>query len=229
MIQLLLLVVLATASSAHISEGQIAHPVSISQAGLDAEAIQIEYVTEGMRKGELLLRLTHGEVKAELGWDTNNQILRFEAARGVLSAADSNVSIEEKLDLLRLLLRRLFQAADLPDTFTFIINYLSELNSRLAEASAESKAWDKKNGCPLSGTTNRFVRQLMNERHLYVDLEKVFEEVDYSVTVSDVENVLVEEVRHLKDTGSVLLRNRLLPREKLPTSASVYFAVKRRK
>jgi hypothetical protein len=179
-----------------------------------------------MRKNELLLRLAHGEVKAELGWDENNQILRFEATRGALSAADSNVSIEEKLGLLRLLLRRLFQAVDLPDTFTFIINYLSELNSRLVEASAESKAWDKTKGRPFSGTTNRFVKDLMNERHLYVDLEKVFEGVGYSVTVSDVENVLVEEVRKLKDIGSVSLRNRLLPRERLPTTASFYFAVK---
>ena len=228
-IQLLLLVTLAIAAPAGDSSGQTVRPENTGQIGLDAEVIQKEYVTEGSRKGELLLRLAHGEVKAELGWDKKDEILRFEATRGTLSAADSNVPIQEKLGLLRLLLGRLFQESDLPDTFTFIINYLSELNSRLVEASAESKAWDKTKGRPFSGTTNRFVKDLMNERHLYVDLEKVFEGVGYSVAVSDVENVLVEEVRNMKDTGSVSLRNKLLPREKLPTTASLYFAVKRSK
>jgi hypothetical protein len=229
MIQLLLLVILATAAPAGDSIGQIARPQPAAQISPDAEVIQKEYVTEGSRKGELLLRLAHGEVKADLGWDRKDQVLRFEATRGTLGAADSNVSIQEKLGLLRLLLARLPQETDLPDAFTFITDYLSELNLRLAEASALAKAWDKTNGRPFSGSTNRFVKDLMNERHLYVDLEKVFERAGYSVTVSDVENVLVEEVRSMKDPGFASVRHKLLPRQKLPTTASLYFAVKRGK
>jgi hypothetical protein len=227
--KLLPLIALAMATQAPNSRGQAAHPGPNVQIGLGAEAIQVEYVTDGIRKGELLLRLSHGEVKAELGWDKKNRILRFEATRGELSAADSHVSIEQKSGLLRLLLGRLFQTADLPDAFTFLINYVSELNARLAEASAWAKAWDKTIGRPFSGGTNRFVKDLMNEQHLYADLEKVFNGVGYSMTVSAVEDVIVEEIRYLKDPEFMSLREKVGPQAKLPTTASLYFAVKRDK
>lgn len=192
-----------------------------------SETIKITIVTTGIRKGSTSFSLIQDSDKADLIYAHDNSALFFSVAHGSQAPAASDISLTKKLGLLRLLLRRFFEVEGGAENYEFAFANYREIGPRVAEAALSSDGWDARNGRPITGDTNEFVKSLLNQRNLYPELVQVVAEFGYAISVMEVEHVIVEPARDCQ--VSTVAKRSSAHVDKLPCSMSIRFAIQRKK
>jgi hypothetical protein len=214
----------AMVSTLHIASAKLPNRViERLVAEVVDQSITIDNPIDGVHRGETVFRIAEGPLIGELGFSVSRSALRFEVKQQDQPSAESSVAIDQKVQILQPLLRRFFATQSAHHRLEFQINYFSELAPRLAAAAAHSKKWNRSSGRPFSGSSEEFVKNMLNVEHLYPELEKLFSNFNYSIQAIAVEKVMIEKKHNLTGSEFTVISKQLKPHDKLPVSASIYF------
>jgi hypothetical protein len=111
---------------------------------------------------------------------------------------------------------RLTPDGSLPDS--------QELSIRLAQAAHRSPNWDVRKGRPKKGDINGFIKNLANDRMIYLELKELFHQYHKRITISSVEKVLVSEAGKLGYFDR-LKSDGIQASDRLPFDCMVWFGV----
>lgn len=141
------------------------------------------------------------------------------------------IPINEQLPLLCHMLLRYLQMGGgvLPSRFN--MDFYDEMKPRLVAAAAESSDWDPKAGRPRKGLLNDNVVNLMNEKKVYEELDKLFAELGFKISVGAVEKAdsFILSIAQMKKRGIHVSTAGLSPGDRYPTQALInFYELKRR-
>ncbi len=132
-----------------------------------------------------------------------------------------------------LILKSIFKDSSLQVEFTTLqwgrlnssTNRDLTLSKRLAIATAQSDAWNKKYGKPFKGHENEFIQKLANTGQIYPELVKLFAGFGYKIKVSGVEKVLVQQAHKMTFWNEI--SDQVSSDDKLPFDCQTWFTIER--
>jgi hypothetical protein len=170
-----------------------------------------------------VLRTKQDNLRAELRAESASGALGFSVTQSQPGNA-SEVPAAKKMALFHNLMQRLFETEQRRQHYDLGVGPYPEMFDRLVSDAAASKQWDGQSGRPLRGSTNAFVKHLLNARGAYSELDEAVKPLGYRVGVSGVEHVVIAPVGQLSAERRAKLP-RTEPSTRLPSSASVYFSL----
>ncbi|MDH5426743.1 MAG: hypothetical protein OEZ57_05870 [Nitrospirota bacterium] len=140
---------------------------------------------------------------------------------------DCPQSLEEKLALLSAMIEMLIPDTEDRQTIrTLFVGRLvltfPDIAQRLAKAASESSEWDAQRAWKEPGYSTRFVLQLLQQDHLFPELQEAMAGFGFQVHIASVEKILMAKPHDIK-FGDWLLEQGAHPTIKLPFDALTWF------
>jgi hypothetical protein len=156
------------------------------------EAVKVTKVTTGLRKGGISFSVERWQEKGTLIYIQDRQALLFNVALQSTTAAGCDVSIADKIALLKPLLKKFFEVQGRADGYAFAFADDSELELRIVSAALRSGGWDTHAGRPNNESAAQFLKGLLTTPTLYPELANVIHDFGYTIKATDVDHVMVE-------------------------------------
>lgn len=156
-----------------------------------------------------------------------------EINKGILRLrSDSDLSLNRQIDLLAIILERVFKDVNKDEIHTLFIGRLinafgtnnTQMSERLALSVYKSHLWDNTQGRPVSDHENVAVKTIANEARIFPELRQVFSRHGLLITVSGVEKVLINQP-DLTPIGDALKFHGVTRTAKLPYDCLMWFSV----
>lgn len=199
-------------------------PLTPASGQLRAGDVRKENAPSGsVMRDDFLYSLTQGDVRAVLGFRSDGRRIRFEVSKNGNVPASADMAAARKMEFLKPLLQRFFAEQGRAAGYTFVMNYYTEMGTRMADEAVRSKEWDVRAGRAVKSGNDFVLTLLKRSSAPYAELAATAEALHYSVTVGSIENRIVLPFREFSSYEKTLMTTTPGPGDKLPCGASVFF------
>jgi hypothetical protein len=182
---------------------------------------------DGVFRDDSLYTLTLGGERAVLGFRSEDRRLRFEISKEGNAAASAELPATRKMEFLLPLLTRFFEEYGKDPRYTFVMNFYTEMTTRIADMAVDSKEWDRRTGAAAKAGNDFVLKKLKASSAPYRELAATVRVLGYRINVESIENRIVLPFKEFSRYEKSMMTTHPSPSDKLPGGVSVYFVLEK--